>query len=173
MSEPIHYDRRRFIGTAVMAVAATRLGGSPSREPAPGSRDDAIKQIKAGPPDLRRAEAGPSDGPPVILLSDGNSDVDVAPLASRGYRVIVPKARVSDVIPLMAALKIEKALVVGVGESARTAEVIAALWPQRLKCIAPVSGLVGVALAANQRALPPKEELGWWYRYYFLRNRVG
>jgi pimeloyl-ACP methyl ester carboxylesterase len=141
------------------------------------------------------AEAGPANGPPAILLhgrSYGiNSDVDVAPFAASGYRVIVPHVRglgtkrlgssdtmrdgqqtaaASDVMALMDALNIDKALVGGLDEGARTAEVMAALWPLRVKGIVPVSGYLVVNLAANQRPLPPKEELGWWYQYYFVRD---
>ena len=135
------------------------------------------------------AEAGPTNGPPAILLHNGiDIDIDVAALAATGYRVIVPYVRgkgtrrllssaamrngeqtadVSDVIALMDALKIEKALVGGFDGGARTADVMAALWPQRVKGIVPVGGSPVVTLAANQRPLPPKEELAWWYQYYF------
>ncbi len=123
-----------------------------------------------------------------------NSDVEVAPLAAIGYRVIVPHVRslgtkplvshetlrngqqtvvASDVIALMDALKIEKALIGGFDGGARPAEVMAALWPQRIKAIVPVSGDVVVNLAANQRPLPPREELEWWYQYYFVRDGLS
>jgi pimeloyl-ACP methyl ester carboxylesterase len=209
MSEANHYDRRRFIGTAVMATAGAGLVGTRLR--VPGSLDESSrtptkassspgqsKQTNAGGLKVGYAEAGPSNGPPAILLTGLaygiNSYVDVGPLAASGYRVIVPHARsvgtkrltssdkmrsgrqtavASDVIALMDALKIEKALVGGFDESARTAEVMAALWPQRVKGIAPVSGYVVVNLAANQRPLPPKEELEWWYRYYFVREGLS
>jgi pimeloyl-ACP methyl ester carboxylesterase len=197
MSEEIRYDRRRFIGTAAMATAAAGLVGSipaATKPRASGSRGP-IKQIDAGDLDVGYTEAGPSNGPPAILLHEwpqgSNSHVDVAQLSASGYRVIVPYVRsvgtrrlvssdtmrngqqiavASDVIALMDALKIEKALVGGFDAGARTAEVMAALWPQRVKGIIPVSGDVVVHLAANQRPLPPKEELGWWYQYYFVRD---
>src|SRR5258705_7379460 len=163
MSEPIQIDRRRFIEPAVMATAGAGLVGSRLREPV--SRDDsrlaATKtQTNASPGPTRQrvgyAEAGPSNGPPTILLHGWphgiNSDVEVAPLAAIGYRVIVPHVRslgtkrlvshetlrngqqtvvASDVIALMDALKIEKALVGGFDGGARTAEGMAALWRQR------------------------------------------
>jgi pimeloyl-ACP methyl ester carboxylesterase len=213
MSEAIHYDRRRFIGTALTAIAGAGLLASRLGEPAPGSRDVSglvrttpgtngslgpIKQIDAGNLNVGYAEAGPFNGPPAILLDGGaggiDSDADVAPLATRGYRVIVPhvgdldsrrvgsaftmrhgrqSAAPSDVMALMAALRIEKALVGGFGESARTAEILAARWPQRLKGIVPVAHSVVVTLAAYQRPLPPKQELGWWYQYYFLRDGLA
>lgn len=197
MSEAIRYDRRRFLETAVMATAGAGIVGSipaATKLRTNGSLGP-IKQIDAGNLDVGYTEAGPSNGPPAILLRGApesiNGNVDVAQLAASGYRVIVPYVRssgtkrlvssdpirngqqttvASDVMALMDALKIEKALVGGFDAGARTAEVMAALWPQRVKGIVPVSGYVVVHLAANQRPLPPKEELGWWYQYYFVRN---
>ena len=210
MSHAIQYDRRRFIETAVMATAGAGLLASRLREPGkPGELEQAvfktstngapgpISKISAGL-NVAYAEAGPSNGPPTILLHgwpDGiNCDVDFAPLAANGYRVIVPYVRgfgtkrlgsrdtmrngqqtvgASDVIALMGALKIETTLVGGFDASARTAEVMAALWPQRIKAIVPVSGSVVVNLAASQRPLPPREELEWWYQYYFVRDGLS
>jgi pimeloyl-ACP methyl ester carboxylesterase len=207
MSEAIHYDRRRFIETAVMATAGAGLVGSPSRQP--GNRDEFSaalskstngslrpgKQFAAGDSNIGYTEVGASNGPPTILLhgllDDVNRYVDVAALATSGYRVIVPYVRgtrtrrlfssdttrngqatagASDVIALMDALRIEKALVGGFDSGARTAEVMAALWPQRVKEIAPISSYAAVSLTASQRPLPPKEELEWWYQYYFVRD---
>jgi len=197
MSEEIRYDRRRFIGTAVMATAGAGLVGSipASTKPRTNGLPGPIKRIDAGDLDVGYTEAGPSNGPAAILLRESpdsiNGNVDVAQLTTTGYRVIVPHVRglgakrlvssdtmrsdqqtavASDVMALMDALKIEKALVGGFGVGARTAEVMAALWPQRVKGIVPASGDVVVRLAAKQRALPPKEELGWWYQYYFVRD---
>jgi pimeloyl-ACP methyl ester carboxylesterase len=208
MSKASNCDRRRFIGTAVTAIAGAGLLASRSGEPETWSRDASshvattpsandslgpIKQTDARPLSVRYAEGGRSNGPSVILLhgASGGIDTDVARLAARGHRVIVPyvtgldtrrgssatmpqepTAAPSDVMELMAALKIGKALVIGLGESARTAEVMAALWPQRLKAMVPVSGSGVVTLAATQRPLPPKEELAWWYQYYFTSDGV-
>jgi pimeloyl-ACP methyl ester carboxylesterase len=208
MSEAIQYDRRRFIGTAVMATASAGLVASRLREP--GSRDDSSqaatesladdslgrsKHINVGHLNVGYTQVGTSNGPAAILLHGWphsvNSYGDVAALASEGFRVIVPYVRsfgtrrfgssdtmrdgqqtaaAADVMALIDALKIEKALVGGFDAGARTAEVMAALWPQRVKAISPVSGHVVVNLAANQRPLPPKEELEWWYQYYFVRD---
>jgi pimeloyl-ACP methyl ester carboxylesterase len=204
MSQATRYDRRHFIGTAVTAIAGAGLLVSRLGELEAWRRDPSgpvgttsgtngslgpIEQIDTGALNVRYAEAGPANGPPAILLHGGpsgiNDNVDVAPLAASGYRVIVPYARgldtrrvgasaaPSDVMALMAALELEKALVGGVDEGARTAEVMAATWPQRLKAIAPLNGSGMVTLAAHQRPLPPKEELAWWYRYYFLRDERG
>lgn len=197
MSKEIHYSRRRFIGTAVMASAGAGLvASSPAAiKPRTIGSPGRVKQIDAGELDVGYIEAGPSNGPPAILLHEWphgiSSHVDVAQLAASGYRVIVPYVRgfgstrfvssdamrngqqaagAPDVMALMDALKIEKALVGGFDEGARTAEVMAALWPQRVKRIVQVGGCLVVNLAANQRPLPPKHELEWWYQYYFVRD---
>jgi len=177
MSKPNHCDRRRFLGTAVTAIAGAGLLASPSGEREPWSRDviGTVHLTDAHRPKVRYAEGGPSNGPSVILLHGGSGgvDTDVARLAARGYRVIVPYVAgtaPSDVLALMAALNIEKALVSGLGESARTAEVMAALWRQRLKAMVPTTGSGVVTLAATQRPLPPNEELAWWHQYYLVRK---
>jgi hypothetical protein len=203
MSEATRYDRRHFIGTAVTALASAGLLASRMGEPdpwrpgaaslagtapatdSPGSFD----QVDAGALKARYAAAGPSDGPPAILLHGGTSNInghaDVAPLVAGGYRVIsvygadsavgrlASSATPSDVMALMAALKLEQALVGGDDRGAQAAEVMAAMWPLRLKAIAPVNASGFPTLAAKQRPLPPREELAWWYRYYFLRDQRG
>jgi len=157
----------------------------------------ALKQIDAGLLSVGYAEAGPPNGPAVILLHgwpyDIHSYVDVTPLlASAGYRVIVPYLRGYgmtrflsdatfrngqqsvlgvDVIALMDALGIQKAIIAGFDWGARTADIMAALWPERCKAIVSVSGYLIVNLEANQRPLPPRAELGWWYQYYFATER--
>jgi pimeloyl-ACP methyl ester carboxylesterase len=143
------------------------------------------------------AEAGPAGGPAVILLHgwpyDIYSYVDVAPLlASAGYRVIVPYLRgygttrflssetvrngqqsvvAVDIIALMDALGIEKATIAGYDWGARTADVIAALWPERCKALVSVSGYLIGSREANRMPLPPRAELEWWYQYYFATER--
>jgi pimeloyl-ACP methyl ester carboxylesterase len=180
MSEAMHYDRRRFIGTAAKAMAGAGLIASRLGEPALGSFYQStnaslvpVEQIDAGGLGVEYTEAGPSNGPPAILLPGSsaiNTHVDVAPLATRGYRVILTAAS-SNVMALMAALEIDKALVGGRDEGARTAEVMAALWPQRFKRFVPASGSIEVTLAASQRPLPPQQELEWWYQYYFQTRK--
>ena len=156
-----------------------------------------IKQIDAGVLNVGYAESGPVDGRPVVLLHgwpyDIHSYVDVAPmLASRRYRVIVPYLRgygttkflshttlrnaqqsalALDVIALLDALKIEKAVVGGFDWGARTANIVAALWPERCKAMVSVSGYLIGSRAANRKPLPPKAELEWWYQYYFATDR--
>jgi len=160
-----------------------------------------MKQIDAGLLNVGYAEAGPVDGPAVVLLHgwpyDIHSYVDVAPLlATAGYRVIVPYLRgygttrflsdktsrngqqsvlAVDIVALMDALKIEKAVIGGFDWGARTAAIIAALWPERCKALVSVSGYLIGSLKANQQPLPPKAELAWWYQFYFAteRGRLG
>lgn len=159
------------------------------------------REIKAGVLSVGYVEAGPSDGAPVILLHgwpyDIHSYVDVVPvLAARGYRVIVPYLRgygttrflsdqtmrnaepaalAVDVIDLMDALKIEKAVIGGYDWGARTANIVAALWPQRCKAMVSVSGYLIGSQEAGRMSLPPKAELQWWYQFYFAteRGRAG
>src|SRR6266850_8052012 len=195
MSEDINHHRRRFLGTAVMTMAAaefvmigaadaqsSRMNPADATTIKPGTHTSfgALKQIDAGVLNVGYAEAGPSDGPGVILLHgwpyDIHSFVDVAPLlASAGYRVIVPYLRghgttrflssgtfrngqqsvvALDIIALMDALKIEKAILAGYDWGARTACIIAALWPERCKAMVSVSGYIITNLAANLKPLP-------------------
>jgi pimeloyl-ACP methyl ester carboxylesterase len=160
-----------------------------------------MKQIDAGVLNVGYAEAGPTDGPAVILLHgwpyDIHSYVDVAPLlAEAGYRTIVPYLRgygttrflssetfrncqqsviAVDVIALMDALRVEKAVIAGCDWGARTANIIAALWPERCKALVSVSGYLIGSPESNKMPLPPKAELQWWYQYYFAteRGRAG
>ena len=167
----------------------------------PSSSLGPLQQIDAGLLNVGYVDVGPAEGPAVVLLHgwpyDIHSYVDVCPgLAAAGYRVIVPYLRgfgttrllsdetlrngeqavlAVDVIALMDALEIERAVVAGFDWGARTADIVAALWPERCTGLVPVSGYLIVNLKANQRPLPPKAELGWWYQYYFSteRGRLG
>jgi pimeloyl-ACP methyl ester carboxylesterase len=156
-----------------------------------------IKQIDAGLLNVGYAEAGPGNGTPVILLHgwpyDIHSFVDVVPiLASAGYHVFVPYVRgygstrflsndtfrngqpsvvALDVINFMDALKIDKAILAGFDWGARSADIIAALWPERCKAIVSVSGYLIGSPADNKTPLPPKAEFPWWYQYYFATDR--
>ena len=161
----------------------------------------ALKQIDAGVLNVGYAEAGKSDGPAVVLLHgwpyDIHSFVDVAPrLAQAGYRVIVPSLRgygttrflssttprngqqavvAVDIIALMDALRIEQAILGGFDWGARTADIIAAIFPERCKGLVSVSGYLIGSQQAGQVPLPPPAELQWWYQYYFAteRGRAG
>jgi pimeloyl-ACP methyl ester carboxylesterase len=216
ISEDLKLHRRRFFGLAGLSIAAAQLGmiGSTSAqsaetEPAqlpeikPGTNSSfgPLKQIDAGLLNVGYAEAGPADGPAVILLHgwpyDIHSFAEVAPLlAAAGYRVIVPYLRgygstrflssetvrngqqsvvAVDIIALMDALKIESAALAGFDWGARTADIIAALWPERCNALVSVSGYLIGNQEAGKAPLPPKAELQWWYQFYFAteRGRVG
>jgi pimeloyl-ACP methyl ester carboxylesterase len=215
-SEEIDRERRRFLGAAALTVAAAQFGvtgtaraqasgAKPASLPAikPGTNTSfaALKQIDAGVLNVGYAEAGPSEGPPVLLLHgwpyDIHTYVDVAPLlAAAGYRTIVPYLRgygttrflsgdtprngqqgavAVDIVALMDALKIEKAILAGCDWGARTANIIAALWPDRCKAQVSVSGYLIGSQELNKMPLPPEAELQWWYQYYFAteRGRAG
>ncbi len=161
----------------------------------------ALRQVDAGPLSVGYAEDGPADGPAVILLHgwpyDIYSYVDVAPLlAESGYRVIAPFLRgygttrflststvrngqqvalALDIITLMDALHIPKAVIAGFDWGARTANILAALWPERCKAMVSVSGYLIGSQEANKAPLPPQAELQWWYQFYFAteRGRTG
>ena len=160
-----------------------------------------LKQIDAGMLNVGFAEAGPADGRVVLLLHgwpyDIHTYVDVAPLlAAQGYRVIIPYLRgygttrflrentvrngqpsvvAVDAVALMDALGIEQAVLAGCDWGARTADIVAALWPERCKALVSVSGYLIGSQEANEMPLPPEAELQWWYQYYFAteRGRAG
>jgi pimeloyl-ACP methyl ester carboxylesterase len=157
----------------------------------------ALKQIDAGVLRVGYAEAGPRDGPAAVLLHgwpyDVHSFADVAPLlAAEGYRVVVPYLRgfgptrfrsgetprngqqsvlAVDTLALLDALRIERAVVAGFDWGARTAAIVAALWPERCAGLVSVSGYLIGSQAAGKAPLPPRAELQWWYQYYFATDR--
>jgi len=180
-------------------MAADVVAGAPASSIVAGAHTSfgPLKHIKAGVLDVAYAEVGPASGPVVILLHgwpyDIHSYVDVAPaLAAKGYRVIVPYARgygethflsaatprnaqpaalASDVIDLMDALKIRQAVLGGYDWGARSADIVAALWPERVKALVSVSGYLIGSQEAGKQPLPPKAELQWWYQFYFATER--
>ena len=214
-SEDIDRHRRLLFAAAAVMVAAARPGmtGSaaaqtgekggrlPAAKPGTNASFGTIRQVDAGVLNIGYAEAGPADGPPVILLHgwpyDIHSFVDVAPLlASAGHRVVVPYLRgygatrflsgetfrngqpsalAVDAIALMDALRIDKATVAGFDWGARTANIVAALWPERCKAMVSVSGYLISNPEAGRMPLPPEAELEWWYQFYFAteRGRAG
>jgi pimeloyl-ACP methyl ester carboxylesterase len=194
MWEKIDQQRRRLFGAAAMTIAAAQFGVIRSANSQPGKTK--LPAIKPG----THTSFGllkQIDGPAVILLHgwpyDIYSFVDVAPLlASAGYRVIVPYLRgygttrflssetprngqqsavAVDIIALMDALKIQNATIGGFDWGARTADIIAALWPERCKALVSVSGYLIGSQEAGKAPLPPKAELQWWYQYYFATER--
>lgn len=176
--------------------ARAQAGGSP-RGLAASTSFGPVKQIKAGVLNTGYVELGPADGRPVILMHgfpyDIHSYVEVGPLlAARGYRVVVPYFRgygsttflssatprnvdqaafALDIIALMDALGIERAILAGYDWGSRTGDIIAALWPERVKALISVTGYLITNLAAQQTPLPPKSESAWWYQYYFDTER--
>ena len=184
-----------------MATVAARLMSSSATASTSAGSFEALKQIDAGVLNVGYADLGPSSGTPVILLHgwpyDIFSFVDVAPrLASSGYRVIVPFVRgygttrflsndtvrngqqsavARDVVDLMDALHIDKAIVAGFDWGGRSANIVAALWPERVKGLVSVSGYLIGSQAAGKNPLPPAAELQWWYQFYFAteRGRAG
>ncbi len=188
-------------GSTEAQAAGTSGTDAPVIKSGAGTAFDSLKQIDAGTLNVGYAEAGPADGPVALLLHgwpyDIYSFVEVTPLlASAGYRVIVPYLRgygttrflasetlrngqqsvvAVDIIALMDALKIGKAVIAGFDWGARTGDIIAALWPERCKALVSVSGYLIGSQAANQPPLPPQAELAWWYQYYFAteRGRAG
>lgn len=187
-----------LVGPAVAQPAKTRL---PEIKPGTNTSLGPIKQIDAGVLNVGYAELGPATGPAVILLHgwpyDIHAFVDVAPLlASAGYRAIVPHLRGygstrflsgetmrngqpaalgADVVAFMDALKIDKATLAGFDWGARTANIVAALWPERCNALVSVSGYLIGSQDAGRMPLPPKAELEWWYQFYFAteRGRAG
>jgi pimeloyl-ACP methyl ester carboxylesterase len=186
---------------AANAQPRTKGADLPKIRPGANTSFASLKQIDAGVLRVGYAEAGPANGPAVMLLHgwpyDIHSYVDVAPLlASAGYHAIVPYLRgygttrflsnetprngqpsaiAVDIIALMDALKIEKAIIAGCDWGARTANIMAALWPERCKGMVSVSGYLIGSQEAGKMPLPPKAELEWWYQYYFAteRGRAG
>jgi pimeloyl-ACP methyl ester carboxylesterase len=213
MSPEFNHQRRRFFGVAAMTVAAAEFGmtavakaqSSTSSLPAAKAGEhtsfEALKQVNAGVLDIGYAEAGPKDGPVVLLVHgwpyDIYSYVDVAPiLADAGYRVIIPYLRgygttrfladetprngqqaalAADMIALMDALGVEKAILGGYDWGARTVNIMAALWPERCEAMVSVSGYLIGSQEVNKKPLSPKAELSWWYQFYFAteRGRLG
>ena len=204
MAETVNETRRRMLAATAMTIVGSQFTRAIAADTPAGSAKSSfgpLKQVDAGLLNMGYAEAGPAGGRPVILLHgwpyDIYSFVDVAPLlASAGYRVIVPYVRgygttrflstetsrngqpsavASDVIALMDALAIKTAVLAGFDWGARSANIVAALWPERCKAMVSVSGYLIGSQEAGKLPLPPKAELEWWYQYYFAteRGRVG
>ncbi len=186
---------------STLVVAEFGLPGRAGAETAPVPGGDAsfgpVKQIRAGDLDVGYVEAGPSDGPVAILLHgwpyDIHSFVEVVPLlVASKFRVIVPHLRgygstqflskdtlrngqpaalATDLVALMDALRIDKAVLAGFDWGARTADIVAAIWPERCKALVAVSGYLIGSQEAGKIPLPPRAELAWWYQFYFATSR--
>ena len=203
MHQTVNDGRRRFLGTTALTLAAAPFASLRRSPRAPGASSSfgSLKEIDAGLLRVGYAEAGPATGPAVVLLHgwpyDIYSFVDVAPILARsGYRVIVPYLRgygttrfrardtfrngqpsalALDTVALMDALRIDTAIIGGFDWGARSAAIVAVLWPQRCKALVSVSGYLIGNQAAGKTPLPPAAELQWWYQYYFAteRGRAG
>ena len=200
MREDVNRRRFIGTAAAVIGAARFRtltLASDTAIEPGANVSPLPVKQIDAGVLNVGYAEVGPANGRAVLLLHGWPYDIhtyaDVAPLlAARGYRVILPYLRgygttrflstetrrngqpaalASDVIALLDALGIQRAIIGGCDWGARTANVVAALWPERCKAHVSVSGYLIGSQEANRMPLPPKAELQWWYQFYFATDR--
>jgi pimeloyl-ACP methyl ester carboxylesterase len=189
----------RTMGVAIVAseyAMSKAVGAQPMNPPAALSLGP-IKQISAGALNIGYADVGPAGGPVVICLHGWPYDIyaygEVAPLlASAGYRVIVPYLRgfgptrftskdtfrngeqlafALDTIALMDALKIDKAILAGYDYGGRAACIAGALWPERCRALVLGQGYTIVNYKANEQPLPPKDELGLWFQYYFCTPR--
>lgn len=182
-----------------MGFAAAQLGGISLAAPRSGDNRLLLplKRVKAGVLDVEYAEAGSANGIPVLLLHgwpyDIHTYIEVTPLlAAAGYRVVVPYLRgyggtkfisadtprngqqaalADDALMFLDALRIDRAIVGGCDWGARTANILAALWPQRVKGLVSVSGYLIGSQEVNRNPLPPKAEYQWWYQYYFATPR--
>jgi len=186
--------------TGLSASANTRNVTQPAVSPTTDNvrlMAASIKQINAGVLNVGYADMGPAKGPVILLLHGWPYDIysyaDVAPiLVAKGYRVIVPYLRgygsttflsdktvrngepaalASDVIHLLDALKIDRVILGGFDWGARTANIVAALWPERVRSMVSVSGYLIGSQAAGQTPLPPSAEWQWWYQFYFSTER--
>lgn len=179
------------------ALAKATLSSSNATGGGGATRFSDIRQIRAGTLDVGYVDVGPANGPVAVLLHGWPYDIhafaDVAPrLTAAGYRVIIPHLRgygstrflsadtprngqqaaiAVDIIALMDALKIERAVIAGFDWGARTADIMAALWPERCQALVSVSGYLIGSQEGNRKPLPPQAEFQWWYQFYFATER--
>ncbi len=188
------------IAATQLVGVGSAFAESTTTQPTTPEADDPlgpIRQIHAGVLDIGYVDAGPTDGAVIMLLHgwpyDIHSFVDVVPLlTAQGYRVLVPHLRgygtttflskaaprngqpaavAMDAVALLDALKIDKATFAGFDWGARTADIVAALWPERCNGIVSVSGYLIGSQKAGLSPLPPGAELQWWYQFYFATER--
>jgi pimeloyl-ACP methyl ester carboxylesterase len=201
MNPQTRLNRRGFLGSAALGLAAAQLGMIPGARaaalsPAAASFTD-IRQVRAGVLDVGYVDTGPQEGHPIVLFHgwpyDIHAFIEVAPiLAAAGYRVLIPHLRgygstrflsadtprngqqasfTADAVAFLDALGIDKAIVAGFDWGARIATTLAALWPRRFHALVTVSGYLIGSQEGNRKPLPPKAELQWWYQYYFATPR--
>lgn len=192
--------QQSLLATLMLTAAGSALAAA--QTPADyAAAFDQVKQVNAGVLNVGYVDIGPRDGEAVILLHgwpyDIHSYARVAPqLAAKGYRVIVPylrgygstrflsaatprngqpSAMAADVVALMDTLGIKRAVFAGFDWGARTADIVAALWPERVTSLVSVSGYLIGSQALGKQPLPPQAEQQWWYQFYFAteRGRAG
>lgn len=189
-------DRRSFLSAAAVTAVASQFGTGTA-----GAAVPALKRVKAGDLDVAFVDAGPPSGPPILLLHGWPYDIhafdEVVPqLTAAGHRVLVPYLRgygdtrflspdtlrngqpaalAMDALSLLDALKIEKVVLGGFDWGARTADIVAALWPERVRGLVAVSGYLISNQEAGKQPLPPDAEYQWWYQFYLAteRGRLG
>jgi len=185
------------IHLATAQAATTTASKLPAVRPGTNTSFPPLRQIDAGLLNVAYVETGAADAPVVFLLHgwpyDVYSFIDVVPLLTgAGYRVIVPYLRgygptrfvssatfrngepaalAHDVIDMMDALKIPRAILAGFDWGGRSADIVAALWPERCKALVSVSGYLIGSQEAGKVPLPPSAELQWWYQFYFATDR--
>ncbi len=187
---------RSLLAALVLTATSSAFAATPT-EAEYAAAFNTIHQVKAGVLNVGYVDIGPRDGQAVILLHGWPYDIQsyakVAPqLAAKGYRVIVPYLRgygstrflsdktprngqpsalAADTVALMDALGIKQAVFAGFDWGARTADIVAALWPERVKSLVSVSGYLISSQDVGKKALPPQAELQWWYQFYFATAR--
>ena len=192
---PVDLLRRRLLAAALTAAAAGEL--QPARAASSSDAFPPLRRVTAGELEVAYAELGPATGPAVVLLHGWPYDIhafaEVAPLlAARGRRVIVPYLRgygatrflspatfrngqpsalALDVVALMDALGLRDAVLAGFDWGARSADIVAALWPERCRGLVAVSGYLIGSQQAGRTPLPPEAELQWWYQFYLATDR--
>jgi len=197
---PIDQVRRRILGVAALTAAAElapAVVGPAARAAVAPADFPPLRHVHAGPLDIAYVELGPADGPVAILLHGWPYDIyafgEAGPaLATRGHRVIIPYVRgygatrflsadtfrngqpaavARDTVDMMDALGIKSAVLAGFDWGGRTADIIAALWPERCKGLVSVSGYLIGSQASGELPLPPEAEYQWWYQFYFATDR--
>lgn len=189
------------VAAATVVGTAAKAQSPAMTNPAANKNLGPVRQIDAGPLSVGYVDLGPKAGPVVLLFHGWPYDIhaftEVAPLlVAKGYRVIIPHLRgygttvikdqgaprnaqqaalAADGLALMDALRIKQAIVAGFDWGARTADIMAVLWPDRCKALVSVSGYLIGSQAGNAKPLPPAQELQWWYQFYFAteRGRAG
>lgn len=192
--------QQSLLATLMLTAAGSALAAAQTTADYAAAFDQ-VKQVNAGVLNVGYVDIGPRDGEVVILLHgwpyDIHSYARVAPqLAAKGYRVIVPylrgygstrflsaatprngqpSAMAADVVALMDTLGIKRAVFAGFDWGARTADIVAALWPERVTSLVSVSGYLIGSQALGKQPLPPQAEQQWWYQFYFAteRGRAG